>query len=128
MALLRIDWKPAPRKVREFGLILLALSAVAAWRGSRLAPAGLVLGALATALPGSAGLRIYKAWMGVAFVVGSVVSPLILGAVFYGLVTPLGLVMRLLGRDALRLKRPEGPSYWTDMAMPDDKSYYERLF
>ena len=128
MALIHVDWNPGTRKVRQFGLILLGLAALGAWRHWTLAPAGAFLGILAAALPGSVGLWIYKAWMGVAFVIGSILSPLILGAIYFGLFTPMALVMRLLGRDALRLKRPVTDTYWTTMDMPDEKTYYERLF
>jgi len=137
MALLKVDWNPGEKKVREFGLILLGLSVVLGgwwhWNGHAqraltVAPAGAALGLLAAALPGSAGLWIYKAWMCVGFVIGSIASPLILGAIYYGMFTPLALAMRLIGRDALRLKRPDSPTYWTPMSVPDEKSYYERLF
>ena len=130
MALIKVDWNPSAKKVREFGLILLSLSVIAGlWRHwSVLGPAGAALGVLATALPSSLGLWIYKAWMGVAFVIGSILSPIILGLIYFGLFTPLALIMRLIGRDALRLKRPLTDTYWTPMNMPDDKTYYERLF
>ena len=44
---------------------------------------------------------------------GRVVSPVMAGVVFYGVVTPIGLVMRLAGKDFLRLRRdPGAASYW----------------
>ena len=125
MALIKVDWNPSERKIRQFGLILTVLSILF---GRAATPAGIVLGLLAVVLPGSAGLWIYKAWMGVAFVIGSILSPIILGLIYFGLFTPLALIMRLIGRDALRLQRPTTDTYWTPMNMPDDKSYYERLF
>lgn len=137
MALLRIDWNLGPAKVRRFGLMLaglsLPLSAFWAWRGHPLAAgiiagAGLSLGALTAAFPGSVGLQFYKAWMGVSFVIGSVVSPVILGLVYYGVLTPMSLALRLTGRDALRLKRPDADTYWVPLAIPEEKSYFERLF
>lgn len=137
MALLKIDWNPGPAKVRRFGLLLaglaLPLSAFWAWRGHPraagiIAGAGVSLGLLTAAFPGSIGLTFYKAWMGVSFVIGTVMSPVILGIVYYGVLTPLSLIMRLGGRDALRLKRPEGETYWVSLNIPEDKSYFERLF
>lgn len=137
MALLRIDWNPGPAKVRRFGLLLAALalplSAFWAWRGHPraggiIAGAGVSLGLLTAAFPGSMGLNFYKAWMGLSFVIGTVVSPLILGLVYYGVLTPLSLVMRLGGRDALRLERPDVDTYWVPLAIPEEKSYFERLF
>ncbi|MBI5247161.1 MAG: hypothetical protein HY923_08260 [Elusimicrobia bacterium] len=129
MALIHVDWNPGTKKIREFGLILLGLSVVMAALGHRTsAPAAAFLGILSATLPGSAGLWIYKAWMGVAFVIGSILSPILLATIYFGLFTPLALIMKLIGRDALRLKRPATDTYWTPMNMPDDKSYYERLF
>lgn len=137
MTLLKIDWNPGPAKVSTFGLLLaglsLPLAAFWAWRGHPLAGgiiagAGLSLGALTAAFPGSVGLQFYKAWMGVSFVIGTVVSPLILGLVYYGVLTPMALALRLTGRDALRLKRPDAGTYWVPLAISEEKSSYERLF
>lgn len=137
MALLKIDWNPGPAKVRRFGLLLaglaLPLSAFWAWRGHPqaagiVAGAGISLGLLTAACPGNLGLNFYKTWMGVSFIIGTVMSPVILGLVYYGVLTPLSLIMRLGGRDALRLKRPEGSTYWIPLAIPEEKSYFERLF
>ena len=130
MALLRIDWNPGDRKVREFGLILVALSiTLVRWRfGSKAAAVFSTLGLLAAIAPSTAGLAIYKVWMGFSFVVGTVLSPILLGVVYYLVLTPLALAMRLSGRDALRLKRPKTDTYWTPFSMPAEKSDYERLF
>jgi hypothetical protein len=44
---------------------------------------------------------------------GRIVSPLMTGVVFYGVVTPIGLLMRVAGKDFLRLRRdPGATSYW----------------
>ncbi|MCU0935257.1 MAG: SxtJ family membrane protein [Gammaproteobacteria bacterium] len=44
---------------------------------------------------------------------GRIVSPVMTGVVFYGVVTPIGLLMRLVGKDVLRLRRdPAATSYW----------------
>ena len=137
MAVLRIDWEPDDRKVREFGIGLVVFAAVMAalsWRkghpdrAAAIASAGTVLGVLSAALPGP-GRWVYKAWMCVAFVIGTVVSYTILAFIYFVVLTPMSLIGRLLGRDALRLKRaPAGESYWAALEPPSDPSYYERLF
>ena len=43
-------------------------------------------------------------WLGLSHVLGSVMSRVLLAVVFFGLVTPIGLLRRALGRDALRLR------------------------
>ena len=135
--MLKIDWNPPPRKVREFGALMVpfaALLALLLWRRGRtdealrLLGGGAALGALTAALPASLGLWVYKAWTAVAFVIGTAVSNVILALIYYGMVTPMGLGLRLRGRDALRLRRPEGGTYWVPVRIPSDKSYFERLY
>lgn len=47
--------------------------------------------------------------------IGRVTTPLVLGIIFYGVLTPMGLLMRLAGKDPLRLKRdPGAESYWIE--------------
>jgi len=66
--------------------------------------------------------------MGAAFVGGSLISYGVLAAAYYGFLSPLGLLFRLLGRDPLRLKRPAGETYWVPARTPEEKTDYERLF
>jgi hypothetical protein len=54
-----------------------------------------------------------RLWMKLGILLGRVVSPVALGILFYGVLTPLGAAMRLTGKDPLRLKLdPEADSYW----------------
>jgi hypothetical protein len=55
-----------------------------------------------------------KAWFALGQLMGRVVSPIVLGAIFFLLLTPVGLVTRLFGRDELRLKRKSVDTYWID--------------
>lgn len=55
-----------------------------------------------------------KAWFMLGLALGKVVSPIVLGIIFFGLLTPIALVARLLGRDELKLKRPDVESYWVE--------------
>ena len=55
----------------------------------------------------------YRAGMTVAFYIGQIVSRVLLTVLFLLVVAPLGLVLRLFGKDLLHLKRkPSGESYW----------------
>jgi hypothetical protein len=56
-----------------------------------------------------------KAWMASALVIGFVMSRLILGILFYLVMTPIGLLMKLFGKDLLdeRLEK-EKASYWIE--------------
>lgn len=55
-----------------------------------------------------------KAWFMLGLALGKVVSPVVLGIVFFILITPLALITRLLGRDELKLKRAKTSSYWSE--------------
>jgi hypothetical protein len=55
-----------------------------------------------------------KAWFMFGLALGKIVSPIVLGIIFFGLITPIALIARLLGRDELKLKRPKKSSYWSE--------------
>lgn len=51
-----------------------------------------------------------------------IMTPLIMGFVFFVVVTPIGVMMRLAGNDPLRLRlQPDRPSYWLDRAAPTER-------
>ena len=133
-----IPFNPTHRTLRQFaGLWLVFFGGVALWqalvRGR--ANLGLSIGALALVV-GLAGLTrpewvrlIYIGWMVLAFPIGWTVSQVMLALMFYGLFTPIGLVFRLLGRDALhRARRPGVDSYWTPKPAPAGPRSYFRQF
>ena len=53
-----------------------------------------------------------KAWYQLGLLLGRVVSPLVLGVLFFIVITPVALFMRLIGRDALRIKKQHVNSCW----------------
>jgi hypothetical protein len=53
-----------------------------------------------------------KLWMRVGDLLGRFISPLILGVIFFLMITPIAIVIRLLGRDELNLKRVDAHSFW----------------
>lgn len=60
-----------------------------------------------------------RLWMKLGILLGKVVSPIALGILFYGVFTPLGVVIRLTGKDPLRLKfDPASDSYWIPREPP----------
>jgi hypothetical protein len=57
--------------------------------------------------------KVNRLWMKLGILLGKIVSPIALGILFYGVLTPLALVVRLTGKDPLRLKLDPGVnSYW----------------
>ncbi|MHC4886765.1 MAG: SxtJ family membrane protein [Planctomycetota bacterium] len=137
MSLVAIDWNPDAKGLRSFGVSMLVgfglIGLVVWWKVSLAAATGCwIFGAVAgvLGLTGTkAAMPIYKVWMGIAFVMGSIMGRILLGLFYYGMITPMGLVMRLQGRDKLQLKpRPTGESYWCDSPTTDDPARYKRQF
>jgi hypothetical protein len=60
------------------------------------------------------------------FPIGWVVSHLLLGLIFYGVVTPIGLILRISGHDPLQLKKPGGNSVWKTPVGKTDAARYLR--
>ena len=53
-----------------------------------------------------------RAWLKVGLLLSAVVSPIVLGLLFYSTLFPIGVLMRLAGKDPLRLRRGRENSYW----------------
>ena len=54
-----------------------------------------------------------KLWMKFGIFLGSIISPFVMGVVFFMVVTPIGLIMRFLGKDLLRINKSKFVStYW----------------
>lgn len=57
-------------------------------------------------------LPLNKLWMRIGILLGKIVSPIVLGIIFFGLFTPISLLTRKFGRDELRLKLEPRQSHW----------------
>ena len=55
-----------------------------------------------------------KAWFKFGLILGSVIAPIVMGIVFFFVVTPTGLIMKALGKDLLGLKRNNNNTYWLE--------------
>ena len=62
-----------------------------------------------------------KLWFKFGIFLGKIVSPFIMGIIFFLVVTPIGLIMRLLGKDVLNLKYNKNQSYWIEKNGPKSK-------
>lgn len=63
-----------------------------------------------------------KAWFKLGMLLGMIVSPIVVGLLFFVLITPVAVVTRFLGRDALRLTAQTDGSYWIDRVPPGPAS------
>ncbi len=125
------------RTLRQFaGLWMVFFGVLAAWQGLgrgnegwawALGGTGLVVGLVGLVRP--AAIRpIFKGALKLAFPVGWLVSNLLLTLLFFLLFVPIGLLSRLVGRDPLRLRRPQGTeTYLTPRTQPAGiKSYFRQ--
>ena len=130
--------KATPRELRKFGLtvggVFLGLGVLFYLRHKPWWPwfvsPGVPLVVLGAILPRT--LKwIYVAWMTLAMLMGAVVSTILLVLLFFLVVTPMGLVARLVGKDFLSQKlEPNAASYWLvrDISKPKAKHEHEQQF
>ena len=62
-----------------------------------------------------------KLWFKVGIFLGKIISPFVMGIIFFLVVTPIGLLMRLLNKDLLNLKFNNSHSYWIEKTEPKSK-------
>ena len=62
-----------------------------------------------------------KLWFKFGLLLGKVISPLIMGIIFFLVVTPTALIMRIIGKDLLNLKFNNKKSYWIEKTGPKSK-------
>ena len=125
-----------PKALRSFGWVvggvLLGIAAVVVWRnGWTISPVATWLGGIGGALVVLGTLipvvlrPVYMVWMGLALVLGFVMTRVVLTLVFYVVLTPTGLLLRAFGKDPMhRHPEPEAPSYWisrTDEDRPPER-------
>ena len=137
--MISINWHPTDRELRQFAGIWFPVfwAVVGLIVGSRTGhwqwPIALLGVAAVVALVGLIQPRltrpIYIGWVSAAFPVGWLVSHLLLAAVYYSVITPLALLLRLAGRDKLKLRFDrEAKTYWTSRPPPPSSDRYFRQF
>ena len=62
-----------------------------------------------------------KIWFKFGIFLGKIISPVIMGIIFFFVVTPIGLIMRLLGKDVLNLKYNNKKTYWIEKNGPKSR-------
>jgi hypothetical protein len=139
MALIEIKRDPSPREVRQFSFFWLpglcgVLAVVAAYHfESPPAAATLVAAGAASVALGAVSPRVMRGvflgWMWAAFPIGWLVSHALIAAIYFLLITPMAVVMRLAGRDPLgrRFER-DAETYWVRREPTRDPARYFRQF
>ncbi len=83
---------------------------------------------LITLIKSDALLPLNRLWMRFGFLLGIIVSPIVLGIIFFGLFTPIAILMRLIGRDELRLKFSKKASHWIIRSEPIKSESFKHQF
>ena len=134
--MIAIQWNPSTKQLRQFaGSWFPACCGLVGWSighktghwseveigwvlAGLLSVGGLVLPALIR--------PIFVGLILLTFPIGWVVSHLLLGLIFYGVVTPIGLILRISRHDPLQLKKPSGNSVWKTSVGKTDATRYLR--
>lgn len=128
--------RPATTKeLRQFGLLVGGAFAVIAlitlWRDKPPVVIG-VFGALGASLiltglavPGILS-RVYKAWMGLAVLLSKVTTPIFMGVIYFVVLSPIGAIMRLAGRNPLKIGGLE--TAWVTRPADARRGVLERQF
>jgi hypothetical protein len=139
MSLIEVNWRPNNKQLRSFGkiaLIALAVISLVLYLVKGLAiqwALAIVAVGVAIFISSLISLRLTKAiYLGLVVAtlpIGLVVSFVLLAAFYSLLLTPLGLVFHLIGRDPLRRKFDSGAeSYWLTHDPPREHERYFRQF
>jgi hypothetical protein len=125
---------PSPFDLRVFAVLLCPFMAfIGAWIGRVLQiPTAGIWVAIAVLPVSIAGLisperiqGLYQAWVRVMAPIGLGVSLILLTAIYFLVVTPMGLCLRAFGVDAAsRRRNPSGATYWADRTPRADNSYF----
>jgi ABC-type uncharacterized transport system permease subunit len=122
MALIDLNKNPTSRELKIFGVLFAMIFALlgavfwwhAGWETAALVvwkSAGFIL--LAYIIAPQIRRPVYLIWSYALYPIGYLITLVLMGVVFYLVITPTGLLMRLFGRDPLARKfQPEAESYW----------------
>lgn len=138
MAVLDINWNPSDRQLRQFALLLAALLiGVAFWLYWR-SPASpwATASLLAAATAGGIGLMrpglmriVYVTWMAAVFPIGWTVSHVVLAAIYYLVITPIGIIMRVCRYDPMQRRfERNAQTYWKRREEQNDTKRYFKQY
>jgi hypothetical protein len=133
----KINWKPTNRDLTKFGVtLLIGFGVISVFlffgRDEGTLAMSLCLAAaiicLFSVLAPATVKPLYFIWMGLAFIIGAIMSRIIISIIFYAVISPVALFFKLKGRDVLFRKRKRVETYWNDHPSITDKDYYTHLF
>ena len=73
-------------------------------------------------------LPLNKLWMKFGILLGMIVSPIIMGIIYFGIFTPIAIIMRLAGRDELRLRLKKQKTHWINRKILNKVDSFKNQF
>jgi hypothetical protein len=138
MPLVSIPWRPSQRDLRIFAalqLVFCAMIALTLCQRSDACRFALALGGISTLFAILGLIRplmirwIYVAWMLVIYPIGWTISHLVVAMAYFGVVMPIGWLLRLCGHDPLqRYFDSQATTYWQPRPEPPKANRYFRQF
>ena len=132
-----VKWRPDARELRRFAVAMLigfgVLGLLASWRASGISTSAIILWSIGVFLAIAAFVPKFNriAYLAVYLptsVIGYVVSNVLLALMFFFVITPLGIILRLLGKDFLQQRPQKHTSQWMPVrGVKNEDSYYRQF-
>ena len=137
MAMMEINWNPSRKELRQFGfLCLLFFGVLGAWSYSNngftiwneLLFAAAIIGGVLGAVAPQLLKYVFVGWIVAVFPIGWTVSHILLGAIYYLILTPIGLLVRAFGNDPMNRTFDRGAkSYWSTHEQEQVARYFRQF-
>jgi hypothetical protein len=132
----RTSHQPTTKDLRQFGLLVGGVFAViglwpVVFRSESPRWWAMILGSLLMVLGASAPQslkQVHSGWMKVGHMLGSINTRIILGIIYYLLITPMGLVMRLMGKDPMHRTLAPGTDTYRIVRAPRPRQHMRNQF
>lgn len=128
--------QPSQKELRQFGLLVGGVFAVIGlwplvFRGESPRLWAMILGGLLIVLGGivpQSLKQVHQGWMKIGHVLGSINTKIILGIIYYLLITPMGLVMRLMGKDSMHRASAQDAATYRVVRAPRSRQHMRNQF
>lgn len=138
MAVVEVNWDLSPKQLRIFSVLqIVFFGIIAAWLhyGTSYGQIGRIV-LVVSAIVGIVGFAwpplmrvVYVVWMALVFPIGWTVSHLVFAVLFYLVITPVAIIMKLCGYDSMRRKfDSKASTYWIRRESREDTSRYFKQF
>lgn len=132
-----INWRPDARELRRFAVAMLigfsVLGLLSAWRAGGITTASIVLWsvgvvlAVAAFVPGLGRVAYLVVYLPTS-IIGYVISHVLLTLMFFIVITPLAIILKLMGKDLLQQRRQKQISQWVPVKGAKTEDSYYRQF